>query len=1229
MKVYLIAFFLIPQLAFAIPDWAKTSSQNRKGNIYQAVCSGTGPSIALARQEATESCQQSAGQQLITNIEVKSLSIETEKDVLYQQEIRGKTRYIRLICKSKKEEIEELYQQYKIWLLCEFDLTKARAVPLSYYEKRDKQQPGQIQNKDSLESLNSIPSTVQPGKYMSSKNRIITIATIPQCNEMIITGSGRYVVFHSLANNLVSGDNNGKTDVFVRDRQTGTTSRISVDSSENEVNGESGFPSISNDGNLVVFVSNATNLVASDTNDEMDVFIRNIPSGTTNRVSVDSSSTEANGPSSDAKISGNGSIVVFSSKASNLVSSDSNDCLDVFAHEVSSGTTTIVSQSTGGTYGNSDSWAPDISLDGRYISFTSRANNLVGSDSNEYGDIFLRDRQTPTTELVSLNSSSGQIGGRSTSSSVSDDGRYITFTSNADGIVPGDSNGLADVFMYDRIGTDVTFISQGGPGTNSNGKSDNSFVFSDGSKVAFESYSSNLVNDDSGSFVDIYVKDNSNSGQVVEVESVSSSYNEETDTNVSFRFKRYNDVSSSLTVDFEISGSATDKDYVIPYPLSIDFPVDEDEVVLNLPIINDFYDELIETVKITISYSTNYYVGYSNTASINIIDSEPIEYGKGAHQLAQTYGAEVNLTGEPIGGGEGYREIFPEEMADHIVSDQSGLKKLFDGIEDEENKEAHEGDIVFVDDSFEITDSTTFEINVDNITIASNRGVGGSPGAEIRSSTEGDKLFVVNANNFRMTGLKITGPNPGTEETDLSRGIELIGENSQIDNCEFSGWSHAAISFFSKGGMAKHNDIHDNQRTGFGYGILVRRGASVVIEGNTFDFNRHAIATGGNNSSNDTSYIIRFNIFKPNHTHLPVDSHFIDGDEFPESYVTYASIHHNSFYTTESSVCITCGQIGIEGVPGGEVKIFNNWFVGNPSTYPNVTQRPNGSGPDITSGFTNITVYQNTNQPDDWGYHQFFPSDRKKAVDLDGDSIVDRIDFQSLSPFDFVASLFELATGWSSDDAWDGNGSDIGMTRYKTGDFNGDGKTDILSHESNYKLLVWLSTGTNFDPSPGHWATNGGDVHAERYRIGDFDGNGKADLLEIGSSGGFHIWLSTGAAFSYSGQWGSNGGSVPESDLDRFRLGDFNGDGKTDIVKFASDYKFYIWLAQPNKSFSSEGSWGENGGDIGGKRYKVGDFNGDNMSDIMSLENSDVAATFYWLSEGDEFSSSPTIWFNW
>ncbi len=268
-----------------------------------------------------------------------------------------------------------------------------------------------------------------------------------------ISADGRYVSFMSWDTNLVAGDTNGAFDVFVHDCRSGTTERVSVATSGAEGDGGSYDPSISADGRYVAFHSGATNFVAGDTNNFWDIFVHDRQSGETERVSVSTGGAQANNTCHDSSISADGRHVAFRSAATNLVGAgDTNASWDIFAHDRQSGTTERVSVSAGGVQANSDSEHPSISTDGRFVAFTSAASNLVAGDTNGTRDVFVRDCEIATTERVSVDSAGVQGNNESFSASLPVGGRYVAFASHASNLVSGDTNGRADVFLRDLLG---------------------------------------------------------------------------------------------------------------------------------------------------------------------------------------------------------------------------------------------------------------------------------------------------------------------------------------------------------------------------------------------------------------------------------------------------------------------------------------------------------------------------------------------------------------------------------------------------------------------------------------------------------------------------------------------------------------------------------------------------------------------------------------------------------
>jgi Tol biopolymer transport system component len=318
---------------------------------------------------------------------------------------------------------------------------------------------------------------------------------LPSPTNATVSGNGRFVAFQSGADNLVPGDTNGKWDVFVRDRLTGTTERVSVDSGGVQADGDSGLYglAITPDGRYVAFESRASNLVTGDTNGARDIFVRDRQTGTTERVSIDSNGTQGNGNCFHFAITPDGRYVAFESAASNLVAGDMNAHMDVFLHDRVNGTTELVSLSTSGAQGDGDCNQPSISDDGRFVAFYGLATNLGPMDTNGHEDVFVRDRQVGLTTRVSRSSSGTQGNGDSYWPSISSDGRYVAFTSDATNLVSGDTNGSRDVFVNDRFTAITARVSVAGDGSQGDGLSTDPSFSADGHFLSFMSSSTNLI----------------------------------------------------------------------------------------------------------------------------------------------------------------------------------------------------------------------------------------------------------------------------------------------------------------------------------------------------------------------------------------------------------------------------------------------------------------------------------------------------------------------------------------------------------------------------------------------------------------------------------------------------------------------------------------------------------------------------------------------------------------
>ena len=322
-----------------------------------------------------------------------------------------------------------------------------------------------------------------------------------------LSANGRYVTFESDSDNLVTGDHNGTSDIFMFDTQTQLTTLVSVNPNNTQGNNASYSPSISDDGRFIAFQSLATNLVAGDTNLSTDVFVHDNLTADTFRVSVSSNKTQGNMGSFAPSISANGRIIGFESNASNLVANDTNGKRDVFVYDKTAKTTVRVSINDTKKQGNDHSYEPSLSGGGRYIAFYSLANNLVSSDHNGGFDVFVHDRDTKLTRRVSVNTNGTQGNNWSEEPSISDDGRFVAFYSFANNLTQSDNNHDSDIFVRDRSVAKTYLTSVSSNNTQGNKYNYDPSIDADGRYVAFFSTSTNLVPQDTNNKGDIFVID--------------------------------------------------------------------------------------------------------------------------------------------------------------------------------------------------------------------------------------------------------------------------------------------------------------------------------------------------------------------------------------------------------------------------------------------------------------------------------------------------------------------------------------------------------------------------------------------------------------------------------------------------------------------------------------------------------------------------------------------------
>jgi Tol biopolymer transport system component len=324
------------------------------------------------------------------------------------------------------------------------------------------------------------------------------------------SADGRYVAFSSWASNLVPNDTNDNPDIFVRDLQTGTTRLVSVASDRTQANGPSFTPSISGDGNVIAFRSDATNLVPNDTEGHTDVFVHTMSTGETIRVSQKPTGLGANRDSIEPSISANGKVVAFSSLAHNLVPQPVDAtglCCDIFVSHLATGHITLGDPMlTGG--GASDSFLPVLSATGRYLAFGSWGCGIAKDiECLDESNVYELDLKTDTMSLVSR-AYSGSVGfGCGANPAISSDGTKVAFISDGDNLVPNDTNQAYDVFLRDMTTGVTQRVSVTSKGAQTNGGLGRVTMSGDGRDVVFQSDAWNMVPNDANGVSDIFVHD--------------------------------------------------------------------------------------------------------------------------------------------------------------------------------------------------------------------------------------------------------------------------------------------------------------------------------------------------------------------------------------------------------------------------------------------------------------------------------------------------------------------------------------------------------------------------------------------------------------------------------------------------------------------------------------------------------------------------------------------------
>ncbi|MGZ6912601.1 MAG: TolB family protein [Acidimicrobiia bacterium] len=325
-----------------------------------------------------------------------------------------------------------------------------------------------------------------------------------------ISPDGRFVVFTSDSPDIVPNDHNNAADVFLRDTKLGTTERVSIADNEGEgsFGGYGGL--VSADGRYVAFSSDSDNLLATaDNNGSTDVFLRDRQLGTTTRVSVKNAGGEANDSSYLQSMTPDARIIVFNSDADNLIgTTDQNFSTDVYIRDRGANKTQRISVATDGTEGDLDSTYGSISDDGRYVAFLSNASNFDENDSGVFQDVYLRDRTAGTTTRLSALADGTEADSDSTNVIISGDGKVVVFDTDASNLLPvSDDNGATDVYAASVATGAIERISSRPDGGDASDFSFVAGVSDDGRYVFFQSGAKDLVGNSLLAATDGFVRD--------------------------------------------------------------------------------------------------------------------------------------------------------------------------------------------------------------------------------------------------------------------------------------------------------------------------------------------------------------------------------------------------------------------------------------------------------------------------------------------------------------------------------------------------------------------------------------------------------------------------------------------------------------------------------------------------------------------------------------------------
>jgi len=537
----------------------------------------------------------------------------------------------------------------------------------------------------------------------NSITRVSTAADSTQGNSssgiygLAISADGRYVVFESFASNLVGGDTNGTQDVFIKDLSTNNITRVSTAVDGTQGNNISSRPTMSNDGRYVVFYSVANNLVSGDTNNLSDVFVKDLSTNSITRVSTAADGTQANNQSAFAAISANGRYVVFTSPASNLVSGDINVENNVFIKDLSTNSINRLSDASDGTQGNGNSGSystrPAISADGRFVVFESTSSNLVSGDTNGTLDLFLSTQPVNSLPTLAINDVTIAEGNSGTSNAVF----TVTRTGNATQAITvnyatANSSATAGSDYTGTSGT-LTFA------TNETTKTVIVPIIGDTTIEENETFFVNLSNAVNATITDSQgLGTITNDDNSIELPSITfpispSIVNEDASSNLVYTFTRNADITKPLVINFNVSGTATfNTDYTQTGATnfnvasgSITFAANVSTITLVITPQSDTTLESNETVSLSIKSDSSYTIGTTNTLTgiiINVVPPQIINGTPGNDQINAGSGNDVingGLGNDQINAGSGDDIINGGLGDDQIIGGAGNDTAIFSG----------------------------------------------------------------------------------------------------------------------------------------------------------------------------------------------------------------------------------------------------------------------------------------------------------------------------------------------------------------------------------------------------------------------------------------------------------------------------------------------------------------------------------------------------------------------